>query len=79
MEPTPELIEALRRDKVEAAKRMSPESKLAAGAELFDMACELARSGIRMQHPDADDAQVDELLRQRLQILHKRSGIYGHA
>ena len=69
MEPTTEIIEAIRRDKIEAARRMSPENKLAAGAELFDLACETARAGIRMQHPEADGARVNELLRERLRIL----------
>ena len=71
MEPTPELIETLLRDKIEAARRMSPESKLAAGAELFDLACELARSGIRMQHPDATEDQTQAMLRERLAIARR--------
>lgn len=79
MEPTPELIKALHRDKIEAAKRMSPEQKLAAGAELFDVACELAMAGIRMQHPDANEAQVQEHLRHRLRLLEKRSAIHADA
>lgn len=69
MEPTPELIEQLRRDKIEAAKRMTPEQKLAAGAELFDMACEVALAGIRMQHPGISDEAAGQKLRDRLAIL----------
>jgi len=68
MEPTPELIAALYRDKVECAKADTPESKLIGGAELFDRSCELMRGGIRMFHPDADDAEVERQLRRRLEI-----------
>jgi hypothetical protein len=70
MEPTSELIDALYRDKVDAARHMSPEQKLMAGAELFEFVCEVARSGIRMQHPGITEAEVRQHLRRRLARLH---------
>ena len=72
MEPTPELIDALRRDKIDAAQRMSPERKLLAGAELFESTCEIARAGIRMQHPGITETEVREQLRWRLSFLHRQ-------
>ena len=36
MQPTPELIDQLYRDRVLCARRMPPEEKLLAGAELYD-------------------------------------------
>lgn len=64
--PSKELIGELYREDVLDARRMPPEEKLAAGAALFDYACEITKSGIRMQHPDADEEQVAKLLLERL-------------
>lgn len=75
MEPTQELVDALYRDKVESARRMKPEDKLIAGARLFDFACSVTMAGIRAQHPDADDQQVLEILRQRLAFARKIEAI----
>ncbi|MGA2496939.1 MAG: hypothetical protein ABSH20_04325 [Tepidisphaeraceae bacterium] len=72
MEPTLELIDVLRRDKIDAAQRMSPERKLLAGAELFETVCEIARAGIRMQHPGITEPGVREQLRWRLSFLHRQ-------
>lgn len=68
MEPTQELIDAIYRERVHRARRTPPEQKLLAGPELFEMACEITRAGIRHQHPDADEAQVEAILAQRLAI-----------
>jgi hypothetical protein len=71
MEPTDELIEQLHREDLEQARRMTPEQKLLAGAELFDYACEITKAGIRAQHPDADEETVLKLLRDRLEMAEK--------
>jgi len=68
MQPTQELIDAVYRDKVEAALRMSPEEKLFASAELFDYACEITKAGIRHQFPDADEDEVLRILRERVAL-----------
>jgi hypothetical protein len=72
MEPTPELITQLRRDKILAARQMTPEQRLRAGAELFDFACEITRSGIRMQNPGITPEAVRRELRRRLKMLRAR-------
>lgn len=69
MKPTQELIDAVDRDRVRAARRMSPEEKLWAGARLFDEVCERMKAGIRMQFPEADERRVAEILRDRLRRL----------
>lgn len=71
MEPTQELIDAIYRGKVEAARRMSPEEKLFAGAELFDYACEITKAGIRHQLPEADEEEVLRILRERLALAER--------
>lgn len=77
MGPTPELIDALYRDKVDAARHMSPERKLMAGAELFEFACEVARAGIRMQNPVITEPEVREHLRRRLAWSSPREIAHG--
>lgn len=68
MEPTKELIDELDRQDVERARQMTFAQKFMAGAELFEHACAISRSGIRMQHPEFDEQQVEEELRRRLRI-----------
>ena len=68
MQPTQELIDELYMDKVRQAQMMSDEQKLLAGAELFDYACAIAMSGIRHDHPEADERRVLELLRERIAL-----------
>ena len=72
MEPTRELIEALHLDKVRTAEAMSPAEKFIAGARLFDYACEITKAGIRSEHPEADEARILEILRERLEWARRR-------
>ncbi len=58
-------------DKAERARRMSFESKFLAGPQLFDMACRLMRDGIRMQFPEADDAEVERHFQERMEIYRR--------
>jgi hypothetical protein len=74
MEPTKELLDSLYRERVMRARRMSPQDKLLAGAQLFDYACAITKAGIRSQHPEADEEGVLEILRQRLARARWREG-----
>ena len=65
-------MDSIRRDKIEQARQMSDEQKLRAGGELFDYACWITKAGIRSQCPEADEAQVLDFLRQRLQLRERR-------
>jgi hypothetical protein len=47
---------------------MTGEERLAIALRLHEMACEIAREGIRRQHPDATPDQVEEHLRRRLAL-----------
>jgi hypothetical protein len=64
MEPTPESVDALYREEIAAARRLTPEEKLLAGRRLFDGACERLRATIRASFPRASDEEVEALLRQ---------------
>lgn len=72
MEPTQALVDALHRDKLRAARQMSPADKLLAGPRLFDSVCRVMAAGIRSQFPDADEQRVREILRQRLAYARRR-------
>ena len=53
---------------VECYRRMTGEQRVAIALGLHEMACEIAREGIRRQHPEADAAEVERLLRHRLKL-----------
>ncbi len=68
MEPTQQFVDVLYRERVLRARRMSAAEKFRAGAELFEGVCRRMRAGIRAQFPDADEARVTQILRQRLAL-----------
>jgi len=64
MEPLRELIEALDREDIEQARRMTGSQKLRAGGDLFDDACRWTLAGIRNQNPGiSEEAAMAELKR----------------
>ncbi len=62
------LIDHIYRDKVSRARMMSPDEKFDAGYTLFEQACEVTRAGIRFQHPEANEQEVERILEKRLAI-----------
>lgn len=53
---------------IERYRAMTGEQRLAIALELHELSCEIAREGIRRQHPNADAAEVERLLRRRLEL-----------
>ncbi|HXI53997.1 MAG TPA: hypothetical protein VNH84_20930 [Candidatus Saccharimonadales bacterium] len=53
---------------IERYRHMTGEQRLALAMELHELACDLARAGIRRQHPEANEAEVNRLLRGRLEL-----------
>ncbi len=74
MHPTQEMIDEMYRDRVLRARATPPEEKLMDGARLFDWACSITSAGIRRQFPDADDARVLEILKDRLALRRRLEG-----
>jgi len=68
MEQTKELIDSLYRDKVDAARSSSLEERILAGPRLFDFARKIMQAGIRMQFPEADDAEVERQMQRQFRI-----------
>jgi hypothetical protein len=63
MKPVDALQEQIRR-----YQQMSGEQRLELALELHELSCNVAREGIRHQYPQADEAEVERKLRQRLQL-----------
>jgi len=55
-------------EQIERYRRMTGEQRLAIALELHELACNVAREGIRHQNPDADESEVERLLRRRLEM-----------
>ena len=49
-------------------RAMSREERVAIALRLHELACEMARLGIRRQNPTASPAEVESLLRHRLEL-----------
>lgn len=71
MQPTRELIDELYREQVLQARAMPDDEKLLAGARLFDRACRLMSDGIRHQFPNASEERVQQILRERLDLVRR--------
>ena len=53
---------------IERYRQMTGEQRLAVALDLHELACAIAREGIRRQNPDADAAEVERLLHRRLEL-----------
>lgn len=61
--------EAALNQQIEGYRKMTGEQRLKIALDLRELACDVARAGIRHQHPHATEAEVDERLRKRLRLL----------
>ena len=55
-------------EQIERYRRMTGEQRLRIALELHELSCNVAREGIRRQNPNADEAEVEHLLRRRLEL-----------
>ena len=53
---------------IERYRGMTGEQRLAIALDLHELSCDIAREGIRRQNPKADAAEVERLLRRRLEL-----------
>jgi hypothetical protein len=60
---------------IERYRQMTGEQRLATALELHELSCDIAREGIRRQHPNADETKVERLLRQRLTLANSEKQI----
>jgi hypothetical protein len=75
------LMNAIFIDKVRRARQTPMSEKILDGPRLFDLNCQIMRSGIRSQFPEFNEQQVEQELRRRLAIARKidDAGIYTDA
>jgi hypothetical protein len=50
---------------------MTGEERLAIALRLHELSCNISRQGIRDQHPEADDAEVERLLGKRIELARR--------
>ena len=63
-----ELADAIYWDKIRRAREAPFEEKFLAGPQLFDYACRIVCAGIRMQNPGITDEDVEQVLKERLEL-----------
>ncbi len=51
-------------------RQMTGEQRLEVGLRLHELACDLAREGIRAQFPGSSKAEVEKRLRERLSLAY---------
>jgi hypothetical protein len=71
MEPIKELADDIYRERVLRARATPPEQKLVDGPQIFERVCRIMADGIRLQFPEANEARVDEILIERLQLARR--------
>lgn len=60
--------EAALESQIQKYAAMTGEQRLSLSFEMHELSCELAREQIRDQFPQADSAEVERLLQQRLKL-----------
>jgi hypothetical protein len=55
-------------EQIKRYRRMTGEQRLDIALDLHEISCEVAREGIRHQNPKADAAEVERLLKRRLEL-----------
>jgi len=53
---------------IEAYRRMTGEERLEIALRLHELSCDVAREGIRSQHPGASPEEVERYLHERLRL-----------
>ena len=67
--------EAATQMQLERYRQMTCEERIGVALRLHELSCEMARMGIRYQHPEANEVEVNHLLRQRLELARGRDSI----
>lgn len=53
---------------IERYRQMTGEQRLKIALDMHEMSCNIARAGIRSQHPEANEAEVENYLHARLKL-----------
>ncbi len=55
---------------IERYRQMTGEQRLKIALDLHEMSCNIASEGIRRQHPEANETEVEQFLHARLKLAH---------
>lgn len=66
MQPLETLIQEIDSRKIGRARRASMEEKLLDGPRLFRLSCEAIKAGLRLDFPEATEAELQALLIERV-------------
>jgi hypothetical protein len=55
-------------EQIQRYRLMTGEQRLAIALDLHELSCNVSREGIRHQNPNANEAEVERLLRERLRL-----------
>lgn len=58
---------------IERYRAMTCDERIGIALRLHELASEMARTGIRAQHPDADECEVERLLHERRRLAYAAS------
>ena len=72
MAPTQELIDSIHRERLMRARQTSGSERMMQGALLFDYGVEAMMAGLRMSRPNATEAELLPLIRERLARQRRR-------
>jgi len=70
-----QLANEIHQQRIRDARRMSPIDKLLAGPRLFERACWWMAVGLRNRFPDADESEIQGLIRDRLTLKRQRESL----
>lgn len=59
-------------EQINRYRKMTGEQRLAIALNLHELSCNMAREGIRSQHPGASPSEVERLLQERLRLARER-------
>ena len=59
-------------EQIKRYRQMAGEQRVQIALDLHELSCNVARDGIRSQHPDASEEEVERLLRHRLMLARTR-------
>jgi hypothetical protein len=60
------MVADIEKRKIERARAATMEENLLDGPHLFHMSCEAMKAGLRLDHPDAIEEEIHQLLIQRV-------------
>jgi hypothetical protein len=63
--------EAALQAQIERYRQMTGEQRVEIALQLYELACDVAREGIRAQDPAADEAEVNRRLKGRLALARR--------